>query len=171
MRSFNSIRPQDIAIMLKKLVSPELSQKDLATLLNVSQSEVSQGTHRLKTIGLFNEKGHCKLEAVYEFVVHALKYICPVEVGPVTIGVPTAYAKPGFKFVRYDSNDIYVWPHPNGKSKGTSIIPFLPSIPDVCLKDDKTYALLSLIEMIRVGKAREQKLAADELKNLIMDAK
>lgn len=171
MREFNGIRPQDIAVLLKRLISPSLSQKELSESLEISQAEISHGLKRLKKIKLINSDGQTNLEAVLEFLVHALKYVCPVELGTLTVGVPTAFAKPGFKFVKYDKNDIYVWPYANGREKGTAILPIYSTLVRACLNDDKLYTLVSLIEMIRVGRQREQNIAAEELKNLILDQK
>jgi len=171
MREFNGIRPQDIAVLLKRLTTPSISQKELSESLEISQAEISHGLKRLKIIKLINSDGQTNLEAVVEFLVHALKYVCPVELGTLTVGIPTAFAKPGFRFVKYNKNDIYVWPHANGKEKGTAILPIYPTLVRACLNDDKLYTLASLVEMIRVGRQREQKLAAEELKNTIMDLK
>ena len=45
-----------------QLASPELSQKILSSVLKISQSEVSQATHRLKIINLINDNYECRLK-------------------------------------------------------------------------------------------------------------
>lgn len=167
MRNLNRVKPQDVLVMLKLLINPQLNQKELAESLDISSAEVSHGIRRLKNSKLLTADSKVNIEASLEFLIHALKYIYPPQVGTITVGVPTAYAHPDFKFVRYNKDDIYVWPHPEGKIKGIALKPFYPSLPDACMEDEKLYILVSLVEMIRVGRVREQKIAAKELSQFI----
>ena len=112
---------------------------------------------------------HVNGEACIEFLTHGLKYVFPAELGPQTVGIPTSYARPGFNFIKHDAGDIHVWPHPDGKVKGASLLPLYQTLPQACLQDESLYSLASLVEMIRVGRAREQKIAADKLKKLITE--
>ena len=47
--------------------------------------------------------------------------------------------------------------------RGQAIVPLYPSIIEAIMKDPMRYELLALLDAIRVGKAREQKAAIDEL--------
>jgi hypothetical protein len=167
MRNFFGVKPQDVLIMLKLLVAPVASQKELSNSLLISQAEVSHGLQRLKHSRLLTVEGKVSLEACAEFLIHGLKYICPAELGTFALGIPTAHSHPKFKYVKYAPNDIYVWPDAEGKVKGIALYPFYPSLPKACQQDEQLYVLASLIEMIRVGRAREQKIASDELESLI----
>lgn len=167
MRNLVGIKAQDILIMLKLLVSPEASQKDLSNELGISQAEVSHGLRRLKASQLLSHEGKVIKEACQEFLIHALKYIFPAEFGSPSLGIPTAFAHPDFKFVVHDPREIYVWPNANGQKRGVSLVPFYPSLPEACKKDEELYKLASLVEMIRAGRARERKLAADEIKKFV----
>jgi hypothetical protein len=167
MRNFHSIKPQDILITLKLISAPKSSQKDLSLALQISQAEISHGLQRLKFSRLINLDSEINAEACLEFLIHGLKYVYPAVLGPQSAGIPTAHTKPGFNFVKHRSEDTYVWPHPSGKIKGASILPFYPTLPDACLQDNKLYMLAALVEMIRSGRAREQKIAAEELKKIM----
>ncbi len=163
MRNLSRVKPQDILVLLKLMVSPQLNQKELAQCLDISSAEVSHGVRRLKHTKLLTGDNSVNVEASSEFLVHALKYIYPPQLGTIAVGIPTAYARPGFSYVRYKKDDIYVWPHPEGTVKGIALKPFYPSLPMACLQDEKLYTLASLVEMIRMGRVREQKIASKEL--------
>lgn len=167
MRNISRVKPQDVLVMMKLIVSPHMNQKELASSLNISAAEVSHGFRRLKHSNLLSMDNAVIKEASIEFLVHALKYIYPPEFGTVSVGVPTGYAKPGFNYVRFSKEDLYVWPHPEGKIKGLALKPFYPSLPNSCLNDDDLYTLASLVEMIRTGRVREQQLASKELEKYI----
>jgi hypothetical protein len=57
-----------------------------------------------------------------------------------------------------------VWPHPEGATRGVALEPLYPSAPVAALRDPALYELLALIDAIREGRARERKLAEDELR-------
>lgn len=169
MRTFNGPKPQDILLLLKVITAPGLSQKELSFALEVSSAEVSHGMKRLKLSSLLTSDGDISKEACIEFLIHGLKYIFPPEFGPHSIGIPTAFARPGFKFVSFKKDEIFVWPHPEGEIKGAALKPFYPTLPNACLKDEKLYTLASLVEMIRAGRSREQEIGSRELRKIIKE--
>jgi hypothetical protein len=52
-----------------------------------------------------------------------------------------------------------VWPDPLGDAYGPSLAPLHPTIPEACRLDEKLYDVLTLIDAVRVGAARERELA------------
>ncbi|MEG4171544.1 MULTISPECIES: hypothetical protein [unclassified Microcoleus] len=52
--------------------------------------------------------------------------------------------------------------------RGQAIAPLYRSVPQAASNDPELYALLSLIDAIRVGRVREQRLAASELEKRIV---
>jgi hypothetical protein len=56
-----------------------------------------------------------------------------------------------------------VWPHPEGEVRGESIEPLYPSAVDAARRDSRLYECLALVDALRVGRAREKKLAIDQL--------
>lgn len=161
-----SIKPQDILVLLKLHLSESKERPrliDLAVELGMSPSEVSQGIKRAEFAGLCDpDSGKPFAGALKELVLHGLKYIFPAQPGHMTLGMPTSHsAAPLNKSIV--SSEPYVWPEASGKVRGQSIEPLYSSVPLAARKDSKLYEMLALIDALRVGKAREKKLAASEL--------
>ncbi|MFA6003157.1 MAG: hypothetical protein WC881_03730 [Elusimicrobiota bacterium] len=138
---------------------------DLAMELGLSQSEVSLALGRAGYVGLYNaEKGGLVKAALEEFLVHGLKYVFPAEFGMFTRGIPTSHSAPPLaKKIVSNESDQYVWPHPDGLARGQSISPLCEWAPAAARKDPRLYELLVLVDALRVGRARERGVAAEEL--------
>ncbi len=160
-----NLKPQDILVLLKIYVSSSKVRPrlvDLAVELGMSPSEVSQAIKRASYAGLCDMNGKAFPSALKEFVLHGLRYAFPVQLGYMTVGTPTSHSAPPLKAV-IKSNEAYVWPDTNGKVRGQSLEPLYPSVPFASKKDDRLYQLLALIDAVRIGNARERKLAVTEL--------
>jgi hypothetical protein len=181
MAEHKGMRPQDILVLLK-LVStthasksanhfPTMQQVSLAASLGLSQSEVSAALRRNRIARLVAQGGmQVHPQALLEFLCYGLRYVFPAETGPIYRGMPTAHSAPPLKqFIR--SQDIYVWPSAEGEVRGESITPLYPSVPFAARQDDVLYALLALVDALRVGRAREVALAQDWLKKYIIDGR
>ena len=164
-RNQSGIKPQDILLLLKLIVVPGTPQKDLSQAIGISPGEISHGFQRLKNSKLLTDDGNANIESCHEFLVHGLKYMMPPKFGPMTVGLPTSFAHPKFNFVRYDNkkNDFLVWPYAVGTKRGTALIPIYPTLVKACADDPKLYYIAALVEMLRVGRVREQKAAEEEL--------
>ncbi|MDP2600591.1 MAG: hypothetical protein Q8P84_07680 [Deltaproteobacteria bacterium] len=172
MKSHNGIRPQDVVVLLKIVALGEESWRhvDLAQYLNLSQSEVSEALNRCQLSGLVSpDKKRVMRASFLEFLVYGLKYVFPVELGPVCLGMPTAHSMtPLNKKIVSKKEEQYVWPAIDGVLKGHSIRPLYEKIPDAARKDKKLHELLALVDALRVGRTREQKLAVSELRKRIL---
>ncbi|HTN21770.1 MAG TPA: hypothetical protein VL125_14905 [Pelobium sp.] len=62
--------------------------------------------------------------------------------------------------------EIYVWPSAVGNTKGQSISPLYANQIKAVQKDEKLYAMLSLLDAIRLGRPREQQKTLEILKQL-----
>ena len=167
MSLYYAMRPQDLVVLLKIIAkgTQEWLMKDLALELEISNSEVSESIKRSIFSGLLSsdKKTVMKL-ALLDFLKCGLKYVYPQKPGGPSRGIPTAHsAEPLASMIQ--SNEIYVWPHANGSVRGFSIEPLYTTVPDAVLKDPKLYELLALTDALRLGNAREQQLAIDELKD------
>lgn len=165
------MRPHDLVILLK-IVAKSTSHwfnKDIAHELGISQSEVSESLNRSQIAGLITEnKKMIMRSALFEFIRYGVKYVYPQKPGAVVRGIPTAYsARPLSEFLQ--SEDICVWPWALGDQKGQAIEPLHEKVPEACLKDPKLYEMLSLVDAIRIGKVREQKIAIEELEKRIYE--
>lgn len=165
------MRPHDIAILLK-LVSLNGNSWQLSTLANdthISLSEISESLNRSKVAGLLNsDKKQINRQNLMEFIEHGIRYVFPQQPGALVRGMPTAHSHPFMKKM-FPGQMEFVWPNDKGKVIGQMIEPFYPKQSEAVNKDEKYYKLLSLVDVIRVGKSREIKYALAELKKDILD--
>jgi hypothetical protein len=161
------MRPQDILVLIKLHLWERGRWKiaSIAESIYLSPSETHGAIKRLEKASLFDpvlEKP--KQDAMEEFIIHGLKYVYPAEMGPQTRGIPTAHAAvPMSKLVVSEANDIVVWPSADGKKRGQSLKPLYRTAPEASAVDPNLYEFLTLIDCLRVGRAREQALAKEEL--------
>ena len=99
-----------------------------------------------------------------EFLIHGVKYCFPAEYGGLTRGIPTAYAAPPLnQFIVQSSEPPPVWPHGDGTVRGMTLMPIHKAAPRAALNDARLYELLTLVDALRSGRAREREIAAREL--------
>ena len=176
------LKPQDIVILLKILASltqskdqvGELTQKKLATYLCMSISEIHAGIKRLILARLIApvSRQHKKIllplkVTCEEFLISAVKYFIPVQLGSCTRGIATSYAAPILaKHIVAGNDPIPVWPDAEGDRRGMALEPLYRSVPRSLRQfpDPIFYELLALIDAIRSGRARERNLAMQFLK-------
>lgn len=161
------LKPQDILILLK-LVSIDDQHWTYASLakdLQMSASEVHSGLERAQASRLIDfEKRRPIRAALYELLIHGIKYFYPPERGALTRGIPTAYAAPPLlESIKQPVSDPPVWPDPSGHVRGYSFSPLYRSAPKAAANDRRLYEFLSLVDALRDGSAREKALATREL--------
>ncbi|MEG4917477.1 hypothetical protein [Microcoleus sp. B7-D4] len=166
------LKPQDILAILKVhcLLQATWTYSTLAQSLGMSASEVHGALSRCEAAGLYDgENRRILTQALLEFLVHGLRYVFYAQPGPLSRGLPTAHSAEPLKSKLIASpSEVYVWPDPQGVVRGQVIAPLYRSVPQAASNDPKLYALLSLIDAIRVGRVREQRLAASELEKRIV---
>jgi predicted transcriptional regulator len=160
------MKPQDI-LVLAKIVSMGKNPwkgQDLAAELCISKSEISESLSRSKYARLLDfSKRKANAAAFLEFLSHGIRYVYPAIAKGRQKGFLTAFsAAPLNKKIA--SQAIVVWPSENGNAFGDSIEPLYPAVVPAIQKDKTLYEIMSLIEAIRIGKAREIVLAENELK-------
>ena len=168
-----SLRPQDV-LVLTKLLAHKGARPTMAQMggdLSISPSEVHGALKRLQFAGLIattSGDNRPVLQAVEEFLVHGLKYAFPPKRGEVTRGVPTSYAAaPLNRRIAAGVDPPPVWAHPEGSARGVSLEPLYRSVPLAALRDPALYELLALIDALRGDRARERKLAEEEIRQRI----
>lgn len=171
MRVLQGIKPQDIMVLLKLCLWQEREWRhiDLSVELGLSQTEVSFALERCRVSGFLDEaKKRVIRSSLLEFLVHGLKYVYPVQPGALGRGMPTAHSAPPLsKRIVSDEHDQYVWAYGEGKMRGQAIEPLYESVPFAAAKDPQLHELLALVDALRVGRARERTIAADELEKRI----
>jgi len=102
-------------------------------------------------------------EAFLEFLVHGLRYVFPAESRGVTRGLPTSFAAPPLA-AEFAAGDLPpVWPHPEGTARGEGLAPLYKSAPNAALRDPQLYEWLALVDALRGGRARERRLAVNQI--------
>lgn len=194
MRSHTGMRPQDILVLLKMVVwgsadtryvlrlVPTPSglkrakegwrQLDLAHELGLSQGEVTESLNRSRIARLVDaDKRQPMRKALLDFLLHGVQYVFPALPGAIVRGMPTAHSAPPLSNTIVDSEEKFVWPDEEGEVRGQAIAPLYPTVPAATRRDPRLYELLTLVDALRVGRAREQKLAREELERRLMEPK
>lgn len=165
-----SISSIDIVILLKIIASKQNQwfQIQIADSLFISQSEVSKSLNRSSYAGLYDPKGKKVMRMAFmELLQYGIKYVFPQQPGAIVRGVPTAHSAPPLDAI-IQSEEKYVWPSGKGSARGQSIIPLYPTVVDAVKLDSLLHELLALVDVLRVGRARERELAIQELKKRIV---
>jgi DNA-binding MarR family transcriptional regulator len=159
------LRPQDIFILLKLLPwGQNWTFDQIAHELGFSSSAVHRSIDRATKVGLFSRaRKEVDRASLLEFLVHGLRYVFPAESGGEARGIPTAWAAPPLSARLSQSGIPPVWPDPHGKTLGIALEPLDPRVPEAARRDEHLAELLSLVDAIRIGGAREKGLAAELL--------
>jgi hypothetical protein len=163
------LKPQDLAVALKLVTqrSEWLPYAALGAAMRLSPFEAHAAVQRLTAAGLLAEVGGAPQvvrAALRSFVVHGARYAYPAVRGGTTIGFPTAHALPAIReLVSASDNQLIVWPHAQGKSRGQSLLPLYDSLPLAAKAAPMLYELLALFDLLRIGQARERQIAQKKL--------
>ena len=155
----------DIVVLLKLLITESgKTYAQLSQELGISASEIHGAVRRSMEAGLINSKARIPLrKPLEEYLLHGVRYAFPAKLGSLARGMPTAYAAPPLS-PRISSDDLPpVWPDPEGTVRGLALEPLYRTVPRAAKSDPKLYELLALVDAIRVGRARDRKLAEEEL--------
>jgi hypothetical protein len=160
------MKSQDIVILLKLLLieKQNWNYANLAKDLQMSSSTVFAALNRAALSGLYHKRTKTiHKDALLEFLIHGFKYVFPATLGKLAKGIPTAHsANPLAQYINSEK-DVYVWQSALGTIRGQTITPLHSTVPQLAQNDAQLYELLSLIDALRVGKAREKNLAIEEL--------
>ncbi|WP_353267947.1 hypothetical protein [Gemmatimonas sp.] len=158
----DALHSLDIAVALRLAESPVADFRSLAEDLSLSVSTAHAAIKRLLVAGLVRTAesgvGAVNRHALLEFLEHGVRYAFPVVAGALVRGVPTAHAGPVFADVM-DANDALVWEDPHGTVNGRALAPLLPRAGQIAERAPRTYALLTAVDALRVGRARERDIA------------
>ena len=102
-------------------------------------------------------------------IKYGLPYVFPVIRGPLSVGIATAWSS-SFMATKFSSNEQLVWPYPKGNMRGSSIMPLYPGAVIAVQADPELYQLLTLVDVMRIGKIREKEIAIKELERIIKNA-
>lgn len=98
-----------------------------------------------------------------EFLEHAVKFAFPAQMDRRTLGVPTAYSGPALAG-EIMAEEPLVWPDANGSTVGQAMIPLYEKAAELPSKCPYVYEMLTLVDAVRVGRARERSMAVTKLR-------
>ena len=169
------LRPGDLAIALQLLLTPALGYAELAHRTGLSMSEGHKAVRRLEAARLVR----AGLRDVHRgtlltFLQYGAPHAYPVVLGPETRGVPTAHAAPILADLLWPGRDDppqpVVWPSATGTVRGAAVEPLYPRAAELPDRNPPLYALLALVDALRLGRARERKAATDLLRAVVPGA-
>jgi biotin operon repressor len=169
------LKPQDIYVASKLFVlKNELwSMQRLGESLGLSASQIHSSIQRLIKAQLIRkDKGYKVIAAnLKEFLVHGIRFAFVPELGEPCRGIATAsFAPPLNRFFVQHQELPHVWPDSQGEVRGVSLSPLHKHAPKGARNDSELYALLSLIDAVRGGRARERKMAIEHLQRMLSSA-
>ncbi|MVT09697.1 hypothetical protein [Chitinophaga tropicalis] len=142
--------------------------KAIAEDLFLSPAEVSYSLQRSALAELLDpSKRKVMRKAFLEFIQYGLPRVFPAIRGAIAIGIPTAFSSPLMSsyLMTNQHDEMVVWQYPEGNVRGETISPLYPNAVQAALKDPILYELLSLVDVMRLGKVREKEIALKLLKD------
>lgn len=164
MPSQPTLRPFDIAVALRLLISPEERYEPLADALVTSTSAVHRSVARLQLAGLCQRATRTVARAeLHEFLLHGVRFAFPPVIGGERAGLPTTVAHPELGMLFPDGADSkpLVWGSDLGAVRGETLAPLFPGVPAVASRDARLHELLAAVDVLRVGTERERRIVGD----------
>ena len=154
------LRPGDVAVALELVLRPDEGYVPLARAVGISLGEAHNAVRRLGASGLLLPGlRRPNRSAILEFLSSGVRYAFPGVLGPEAPGVPTAHAGPSLARTFRGARPL-VWPSMGGAVRGDSLTPLYPGAPGTAARVPDLYELLTLVDALRVGRARERSRAA-----------
>ncbi|WP_193017422.1 hypothetical protein [Proteus sp. FME41] len=141
----------------------------------IGKTQIADSIKRCIDIGLAKKDRKYNVpranrKSLLEFIIYGIKYVFPVRMGELTRGIATSFSAPVLNEKLFSSGDlIAVWPDETAKNKGLKVIPLFHTVPYAVRQDDNLYAMLALVDAIRLGNPREASLAADLLEKIFKE--
>jgi hypothetical protein len=163
-----ALRGLDVLVLVKLAVTSDShwTYHKLSDALEVSTSQLHSAVKRCFGAGLMLEPDHPRPHRAHlkELLIHGVKYLFPVQLGPLSRGIPTGYAAPPLnKIILGTSDPPPVWPYFKGEVRGMTVSPIHKAVPEAALKDPRLYEMFALLDALRAGRAREREIASREL--------
>jgi hypothetical protein len=162
-----ALRPGDIPYALRLAAHPGEGYEDLAEVFRSSTSSGHRAVARLQQAGLLLPgERRISREALREFLIHGVRYAFPAIRGPETRGIPTAWSAPPLEGI-LPPGPVVVWPAEPGQARGEAVVPLSENVTHAVRRDPWLYETLALVDALRLGQARDRRLAAERLEVLL----
>lgn len=136
----------------------------LAEHLGIGIGTAHRAVARLTASGLLLPSRMVQRRALSDVLVHAARHVYYVKPGGLTRGMRTAEAAPPLADTVAPADPPPVWPDPHGDARGYALEPLHESVPAAARRDAELYALLALVDALRIGQARVRNLAAVQIR-------
>lgn len=164
----DALSPADLLVALKLAVAPEHAGtvRALGTELGMSKSAVANALRKLEAAGVVRASARRvdKL-ALRELLVGAVRWLAPAVPGEVVLGLPTAHSVDVLARHFIGDPDPVVMPLEEGPLRGRAVEPLHPLAPAAAARDPELHRLLAVVDMLRIGGARDRQVAARELRS------
>ena len=162
-----NLHPGDVVVALQLALTPGVALSDLADLAKRSIGEVHNALARLRTSGLVDpEARRIEREPLIQFIRWGVPYAFPPMTGGTTVGIATAVILNGPE-AGEPAQSEFVWPTSAGTSRGESLVPLHPRVPELAEQNPRLRSLLALVDLIRIGGTRERAAAVAELERVL----
>lgn len=162
-----SLQPIDVAIALRLAESLGAAYESLHEDLGISISDAHYAVERLTIAGILHpHQRKVNRHALLEFLQFGVRYAFPARLQGLSRGVPTSHSAPPLAESIIADDDL-VWPDPKGSIIGDSIAPLYRKATELPGRCPSLYELLTLVDAVRIGRARERNLAVKELRRRI----
>jgi DNA-binding Lrp family transcriptional regulator len=161
-----SLRALDVAVALEVALRPAPTFASLSSSLRISASTAHESIQRLDASGLVRRRAEglrANVAALEQFVCFGVRYAFPAVRGRRVQGVPTAHAAPTLSALLCGEVYPVVWEMAAGDTLGEAIAPLLPSAPAIVAQVPDLYELLAIVDVMRVGTARDREVATQLL--------
>ncbi len=158
-------------------IESQFSLRNLECLTGVSKSQISLSLSRMYDVGLAKVDRKLQVpktntKALLEFIAYGIRYVFPAKEGVIGRGIATSIAAPVLRGKLMTSGELQpVWSNPRGNTKGMLIEPLHPKVFLAVQQDAQLYAMLALVDAIRIGHPRERNLAVEMLESIFKVAK
>ncbi len=165
-----SLKPQDVVIAIKLALDRDerWTYARLAQDLVLTASQVFEGAKRCELAGLTTRQDDqliVRIRELTDFVFYGVRFAFPAALGEISRGMPTASGGPYLSTLLVASTEgPPVWPFAAGQARGPAVTPFYPALPAAALRDAKFYNVLTLVDAVRIGGARDRELATNQLR-------
>ena len=163
MADVEPLKPVDVVVGLRLAEMPGAKYAQLGADLGISSSTAHGSVQRLAAAGLVRPGSRTVNRLAFrEFLEHGVRYAFPAHPGADVRGVLTAHAAPPLAS-HIVAEDAFVWPSASGQSRGRAVAPLFAGAVELPARCPSVYESLTLVDALRVGRARERKLAVEAL--------
>jgi hypothetical protein len=149
-------------------LEPAAPLKHLSKVSCRSIGEVHNAERRLRAARLLRPDSRTvEREPLLRFIHWGVPHAYPPALGAMAIGVATAQLHP---IDGEPAEAEFVWPDAGGRTRGQSFAPPYPRAPQLVTANPRLRSLLALVDLIRIGGARDQAAAIAEIERIAFPA-